>query len=233
VCCVNQEDAQEVANRYGVQGALVVIPIGVEPSHFVGRSFDPGNETIAFFGNMSWGANVDAVSWLAEHALPFIWRRRPKAQFRIIRQGSQDLPLHRADTRIQCMGRVPDVPEALRDVTVGVVPIVSGTGIRFKLLELLAMGIPTVTTFPGLAGTRSADGKQCMVADSPCAFADAVLLLLSNGALRVQLSEASKESVASMEWKCIYPKILEALAGTAAPGRSAPVQPGSVVKTSW
>jgi glycosyltransferase involved in cell wall biosynthesis len=217
LCCVDQEDAREVSRRYGTRGPIAVVPVGVDLTRFNPRSHDPGNDYTAFFGNLTWGANLDAVNWFAEKVLPLIWEARPQVRFRIIGRGSDNLRFRRADSRIECVGRVPDIPEALSDITVGVVPVVSGTGIRFKLLELMSIGVPAVTTSLGRAGVDVTHGKHCLVADTPSAFADAVLLLLSDPPLRLQLSQAALGISRQTAWDSIYPRVLSTLAEVVGP----------------
>ena len=218
VCCVNREDARAVSRLYGVQSSLKVIPIGVDLSRFRTRDCDPGNDALAFFGDMTWGANIDAARWFVDEVLPVIWRQRPAVQFRIIGKGGEGLRFRRDDYRVQATGRVDEIRQALKDITVGVVPVISGTGIRFKLLEFLSMGVPTVSTSLGLAGTGVINGEHCLVADSVDAFASAVLSLLSNPHLRTRLSQGGRVAVKTSEWGHIYTQIRETLAETARKG---------------
>src|SRR5207249_10230744 len=73
VCCVNPEDSADLARRYRLNQPPEIVPIGVELNCFPPRTSDPGGKVIGFFGNMSWGANVDAALWFVEKVLPFIW----------------------------------------------------------------------------------------------------------------------------------------------------------------
>jgi len=99
----------------------------------------------------------------------------------------------------------------MQDVAVGVVPVISGTGVRLKLLEMLSMGIPTVATSLGCLGTEGEHGKHLLVADDRDSFASAVSLLLSEAEVRKRLGSAGAELAPRHSWKSFYPRILSML----------------------
>lgn len=208
VCCVNSEDAEELSRRYSLPVPAEVVPIGVDLPRFPNRGFDPGGPVIGFFGNMTWGANTDAVKWFVEAVLPKVWEKFPDALFRVIGPGGTQLRFGAADPRVVCEEGTLNIPEAMKNVVVGVVPVISGTGVRLKLLEMLSMGIPTVSTSLGRLGTNCVDGEHVLVADDPDAFAGAVSLLLSDSVLRQKLSRAGAKISRAHAWENSYPKIL-------------------------
>jgi glycosyltransferase involved in cell wall biosynthesis len=213
ICCVNTEDAHELARRYCLAAPPAIVPIGVDLSRFPARVADPGGMIIGFYGNMTWGANIDAALWFGNQVLPKVQRKHPNAQFRVIGPGSAHLRSRSRSENIVCVDAVPQekIAEAMQDVTVGVVPVISGTGVRLKLLEMLSLGIPVVTTPLGSLGTRCRDGEQCLIAPDPESFATAVSRLLSDPALRQKLSRAGMEIAPNHEWKKSYPKIVRVL----------------------
>jgi glycosyltransferase involved in cell wall biosynthesis len=73
------------------------------------------------------------------------------------------------------LGHVKDVREPLARYAVFVCPILSGSGVRVKLLEAFAAGIPVVSTRIGAEGLATVDGELCALADSPAEFAGRVL----------------------------------------------------------
>jgi glycosyltransferase involved in cell wall biosynthesis len=225
VCCVNLEDADELRQRYQPMVPVEVVPVGVDPRRFPPRHRDPGGGVIGFFGNIGWGANRDAALWFAEKVMPELWRKWPSAEFRIIGPGSELLPLPHGEQRLKATGAVADIAAAMSEVTVGVVPVISGTGTRFKLLEMLSMGIPVVTTSLGLAGTECRAGRDVLVADGAGAFAGAVATLLGDPSLRERLSQAGVEMARSFAWEGIYPKILAVLERAAHAPASAVTEP--------
>jgi polysaccharide biosynthesis protein PslH len=207
VCTVNAEDAADLARRYQLVRPAEIVPIGVDLSQFPRRKSDPGGQVIGFFGNISWGANLDAAKWFVDHILPKVWEKWPSAQFRIIGPGSGQVASGRRDPRIVCRGP-SHIPHAMEDAAIGVVPVISGTGVRLKLLEMLSLGVPVVTTSLGALGTGCVHGKQVLIADDADSFSAAVVSLLGDSGLRQELSQAGWRLIQEHSWESFYPRIL-------------------------
>jgi glycosyltransferase involved in cell wall biosynthesis len=211
ICTVTEEDAAELRRIYGLNCPIHVVPIGTDPSVFRKRAQDPGGSVIAFYGTLAWGANVDAVLWFAREVFPRVLERQPQAVFRVIGPGGEGLRSQVSHPRVEFRGPVVPVTGALEDVAVGVVPVISGTGMRFKLVEMLSMGIPTVTTTRGMVRTGGVHGQHVMIADDAATFAASVVQLLNDSELRQSLSRNAAELARRHSWDAIGPKILEAV----------------------
>ena len=84
------------------------------------------------------------------------------------------------DGAVQMHGFVPDIKAALKEYAVFVCPILSGSGVRVKLLEAFAAGIPCVSTRIGAEGITDEDGPVCRLSDDPREFADRVIQLFAD-----------------------------------------------------
>jgi polysaccharide biosynthesis protein PslH len=219
VCTVNREDAADLARRYNAAKLAEVVPIGVDLSKFPMRERDPGGQVIGFFGNISWGANLDAARWFVNQILPRVWQKIPLAQFRIIGPGSENVVPGKHDARIVCQGP-SHIPNAMKDAAIGVVPVISGTGVRLKLLEMLSMGIPVVTTSLGALGTGCAHAEHALIADDADSFSAAVIELLGDAGLRQKLTRAGWELIQMHSWQSSYPRILDVIEEAASTRRS-------------
>jgi glycosyltransferase involved in cell wall biosynthesis len=96
---------------------------------------------------------------------------------------------------IDLRGFVEDVREPLRECSLFVCPILSGSGMRVKLLEAFAAGIPVVSTRVGAEGLAFEDGDVCALADDPVDFAAHVVELLRDGSKARALAERARASV--------------------------------------
>jgi GT2 family glycosyltransferase len=168
----------------------------IDTGHY--RFVDAGRErdTILFVGNFEHSPNVDALNWFGREVFPQILERRPEANLIIV--GSplpssfEDLIQH---SNVRYAGVVPDVRAALAQCAVFVCPVLSGSGVRVKLLEAFASGIPAVSTTIGAEGLTSASGEVCELADSPGAFARAVVTLLQDETYALQLALRAREMI--------------------------------------
>ena len=98
----------------------------------------------------------------------------------------------RDDPRIELRGPVEDAVSAIAPAKAGVVPVVSGSGTRLKILEMWAAGIPVVSTALGAEGLGAEPGSHLLVADQRNDFADCVSELLSSEQRRRELGAAGR-----------------------------------------
>ena len=146
-----------------------------------GYDFQPsGREpyTLLFLGSFRHLPNVEALEWFLREIFPRIRKDEPRARLVIV--GSDPPPRHslRDSEAIEMVGFVEDVREPLMRYSVFVCPILAGSGVRVKLLEAFAAGIPVVSTRLGAEGLADRDGEICALADDPAAFAEHVVRLL-------------------------------------------------------
>jgi GT2 family glycosyltransferase len=146
--------------------------------------FEPGGRkpgTLLFLGSFRHAPNAEALAWLVQHCFRRIIARRPDAKLTVI--GSDPPPRHSMPDfgpNIEILGFVEDIRSPLRESALFLCPILSGSGVRVKLLEAFAAGIPVVSTTIGAEGLASKDGDFCSIADDPAEFADKVVHFLDH-----------------------------------------------------
>src|SRR5579884_167887 len=153
--------------------------IDVRRYRFVAEGRQP--ETLLFVGNFQHLPNQQALAFFWARIWPLIQRERP--QTRLIIVGAQAGPgfaeLYRAGGA-EFLGCVADIRQPLEQYSVFVCPVLSGSGVRVKLLEAFATGIPAVSTPVGAEGLASAGGEILELAATPEEFAAKTLALLAD-----------------------------------------------------
>ena len=136
--------------------------------------------TLLFLGSFRHLPNVEALQWFLKEVFPRVRAAEPRARLVIV--GSDPPPRHslRDAEAIEMVGFVEDVREPLGRYAVFVCPILAGSGIRVKLLEAFAAGIPVVSTRVGAEGLADVDGEVCALADDAAGFAERVVRLLQS-----------------------------------------------------
>jgi len=184
---------------------------GIDASHY---QFRPGGReplTMLFLGSFRHDPNRVAVDWFVDQVLPLILARCPEA--RLVIAGSDPPPAHTyADTagHLEMLGFVDDVRGPLGRYAVFVCPVLSGSGVRVKLLEAFAAGIPVVSTTLGAEGLAQQDGEFCALADDPAGFAERVLKLFDDPAAAGRMAaRARAEVVAHWDMAAITRKLVE------------------------
>jgi O-antigen biosynthesis protein len=152
--------------------------------------------TMLFVGSFRHGPNVEALKWLVAEVLPRITAVEPGARLMIV--GSDPPPGMSFLTQhsgVTFTGYVEDIREPLERYAVFVCPILTGSGVRVKLLEAFAAGIPSVSTSIGVEGLSVISGDVCEIADAPADFALAVLRLLRNEDYAAALARRARRMV--------------------------------------
>jgi len=152
--------------------------------------------TMLFLGSFRHDPNRVAVDWFVREIMPLILARRPAA--RLVIAGSEPPPAHTyadAAGHLEMLGFVDDVRGPLARYAVFVCPILSGSGVRVKLLEAFAAGIPVVSTTIGAEGLAEKDGEFCALADSPAGFAERVVKLFEDPAIAAAMAQRARAEV--------------------------------------
>lgn len=169
---------------------------GINVSAYEFSSTDREPRTMLFLGSFRHAPNAAALNWFLREVMPAIAAKDPVARLIVI--GSDPPPAHTLPTfegRVEILGFLPDIREALRRYAVFICPILGGSGVRVKLLEAFASGIPAVSTRIGAEGLGDRDGDACRLADTPEAFAQAVLDLFNDPASARQMAERARSLV--------------------------------------
>jgi glycosyltransferase involved in cell wall biosynthesis len=141
----------------------------------------PREEAVMFTGNLEYHPNIAAVRWFAREIWPAIRARRPGAEWHVVGKNPSAVAreLRGVDGAV-LVGPVVDAIDELARAKVAVVPLLSGSGTRLKILEAWCAGTAVVSTRLGAEGLDADAGRDYIAADSPGEFASAVLRLLEN-----------------------------------------------------
>jgi len=152
------------------------------------------DDAIAFSGNLEYEPNRAAVAFFRHAIWPLLRERWPRLEWRIIGKNPQAVAgIVRGDARIQLIGPVEDAVAVLARAKVAVVPILSGSGTRIKILEAWAASTPVVSTTVGAEGLEYLAEQHLLIADTPSLFADRVSELLAFPQRRLKMGQASRQ----------------------------------------
>ena len=205
---LSEEDRQAVgAGRQLPRSAVLPVPFPFEPQDPASLEAHRQAPHVLFVGAMNVEFNVDAVCYFVERIWPVVRRAVPEALFTIAGRR----PVERVQRLTQQPGvRVdgdPDLDALLRTSRVAVSPARIGTGIKVKVAQAMATGLPVVGTPAGLSGYGHAD---CLLrASEPQAFAQQVVRLLQDDDFRRQTSRACYAFYRNACWaESVRPKIV-------------------------
>jgi glycosyltransferase involved in cell wall biosynthesis len=142
-----------------------------------------------FIGGFQHRPNIDAVLFFVEKIYPFIRDRLPDAKFYIIGDKAPPEIVALANDRIIVAGLQRDVRSFFDSVRLSVAPLRFGAGIKGKINQSMAFGVPVVATSIAVEGMNLTDHKDVLVADEPQDFARALIELYESEELWTRLSQ--------------------------------------------
>lgn len=190
---------------------IIVIENGVDTVKFTpSATCSDRNETLIWVGGFKHFSNESAIFYFLKDIYPRIKRKLPNVTFDIIGGGMTNriYKLVSTDLSIRHLGFVDDPLPYIQSAKVFVVPIVSGSGTRLKLLEAMAVGIAAVSTSVGCEGIEGVDGVHFIVSDTPEEFSAAAVKLMTNMEYRSEIEiNARKLAEDQYDWSIITAKL--------------------------
>jgi glycosyltransferase involved in cell wall biosynthesis len=186
---------EEMAREVAPHTATAVVPNGVDTEYFTPDASGIEPRTIVFNGVLDYRPNLDAALFLADEVLPRVHETHPDARVVVVGRGGPDELQQVRKPNVDATGEVPDVRPYLARAEVVAVPILAGSGTRFKVVEGLAMSKPMVSTAVGCEGIGVEDGRHLLIADTSEELASAIVRLFDDAALARSLGQAGREYV--------------------------------------
>ena len=227
VVVATEEDEQTLRRDLGVTNSFVLTTI-----HRAREAVPPpqGREGILFVGGYAHPPNLDAVEWLMKEIVPRLADRGCHAPVYVA--GSR-MPtklarlVHRNGGEV--LGFVPRLDPVYDRMRCMVAPLRFGAGMKGKIGEALAAGLPTVTTTIGAEGFPANEGM--LVSDDADAIADDLVRVLSDDALWMRASEAGRATVREHLGPDRCVAALRAVLATVTPGAAVAEREGEVTRT--
>ena len=168
--------------------------IDTESYRYVAGGREPN--TILFVGSVRHKPNLNALIWFVDHVFPLVLRLQPEAKLVVAGAGSWEALREKLDhPNIRPLGFVPDMRALFAQYSVFVCPILSGSGVRVKLLEAFASGIAVVSTTMGAEGLADKSGEICELADLPEDFAKSIIHLLQDPVYATNLAWRARKKM--------------------------------------
>lgn len=194
VLTVTEDEAKVLAHELPKLPIHVIPNIHEIPDQIRSESPFP---SLLFIGTFTHEPNVDGVLWFVQAVWPLVRAMHPDIQLHIVGGHPSPEVLALAHDGIEVTGYVPDTLPYLLKSWVSIAPLRFGAGMKGKVGEAMAAGIPVVATGFGAEGFGLTPGEHLLVADEPKAFADAVSSLIHDHALRLAIGWAGRAFIAA------------------------------------
>lgn len=182
---------------YAPNLAVSVSPSGVDFEELNKYPPIPKEDIILMTGYMRDPANEDGVEWFFNNIWKSLKEKHPGIKFYIVGAdpSSRIKKIAAKDNRVIVTGLVKDLRPYRNRAKVFVSPVRLGSGLRTKVLEAMAGGLPVVSTSLGMEGIEAQTGVNCLVADTPELFTQSVDWLLTDRVLSAQMARNAQKHI--------------------------------------
>ncbi len=176
VVCITANDAESFQSD-GCRKPIIDIPFGINVSSEDSQPFSffqTQQLSLYHIGAMDWLPNQEGLLWFLNEVWPTLHRQLPQVSLHLAGRKMPDHLLQLKLDGVFVYGEVKDAAAFMRSKHINIVPLLSGSGIRVKIIEAMSLGKTVVTTTTGAAGINYSDGVDILIADTPQQFIDQI-----------------------------------------------------------
>lgn len=158
------------------------------------------NNRITFVGSEDHFPNLDAVTWFCREIAPVLRQHNFRFSFQVIGKWKEKQTaeqLHQTCPELELVGYVEHLHNFLSG-SIAVVPVRIGSGMRMKILDSVSSSVPFVTTTKGVEGINLQNRNECLIADTPEEFANAIIQLALHADLQQSLVNNAQKKLRSL-----------------------------------
>lgn len=166
ICPISDTDKKFFLEA-GYKGPLKVVPCGIEPQHIQNTNNPVNHVSLCYIGALDWLPNQDGLLWFIEEVWEQLIQQDADWSLDIAGRNAPDWLIKKLrKPGINYYGKVENAQEFMKNHTVLLVPLFSGSGMRIKIIEAMALGKTVITTSLGAEGIYCNDQEHLFIADS-------------------------------------------------------------------
>lgn len=192
IAAITEEDASFFSDHS--RAKVQMVPIGIDPSEF---EFSAPLQPLTLFhlGDMNWQPNSEAVQFLVTEIWPEVIANCMEAVCHLAGRNMPKELISNSGAGLFIQGEVADAKAFFNQHAIMILPLLSGGGMRVKMLEAMAMGKIILTTSVGAEGIGGVDGQHYLIADTPETFATTIAEIYAGKFDLLQISKAARKHV--------------------------------------
>lgn len=171
-----------------------VIPCGLNSEDYPVAASAPGPD-LAYLASFDWLPNRQGLEWFLREVWPLVQRERPQTTFHYGGRGMPSYLKRTGSDTLKSFDQVPSARDFLAPARLLIVPLLAGSGMRIKILENMALGKAIVSTPVGAEGIDLQEDREIALAQTPEAFASAILKLLEAPGKRKEMGQAARRKL--------------------------------------
>jgi glycosyltransferase involved in cell wall biosynthesis len=195
IAAITKHDA-DYFFRCGISKPIIFIPIGIDPEKIPtdekSREF-PG---LFHLGSMDWIPNQEGIKWFLQNVWGQLINEHPDLQLQLAGRNMPGWLCKNKIKGVAILGEINNAFEFLQSKTVMIVPLLSGSGMRVKIIEGMACGNTIISSSVGAEGINFTDGENILIADKPKDFIMQINKCINDPVLCSNIGRQAKKLVA-------------------------------------
>lgn len=167
IACITEQDASFF--RTICRRPIIDLPFGLVTNE-LDESVDVEPFSLFHIGSMDWLPNEESIRWFLQKVWPQLHREVPQARLYL---AGRKMPADMMESQIEGVVMVGEVDDSIRFMAskqINIVPLLSGSGIRVKIIEAMSIGKTVISTTIGARGIKCSDNHDILIADTPDDF---------------------------------------------------------------
>jgi len=194
VFAISEQDRQSIV-RFGCETALEVFPVALDFEKYITDHSKTSFPTLFHLGAMDWRPNKEGLEWFLEEIWPDIETLNSELRFYIAGRNMPRQFFEYDSDNLVVEGEVFDAVEFMNSKAIMIVPLLSGSGMRVKIIEGMAMRKCIIATSMAAEGIRCQPGKDILIADTADEFYRAILQCVTNPTQWQEIGENARKTV--------------------------------------
>jgi len=185
----------KTATTETISPPVVDIPFGVDPSAYKVNQASMEFPSLFTLGAMNWIPNQEGVRWFLQNVWPDVHQEFPSLKYYL---AGREMPAWMQNLSLEqvvVLGEVEDSRKFISSKAVMIVPLFSGSGIRIKIIEGMALGTTIISTTTGAEGIDYKKNENILIADSPCEFFEMISLVVRDRDLCLRIGKNARNQI--------------------------------------
>ena len=182
--------------EYGTKIPIEILPVGLNLDHYKPDFSKTEFPSLFFLGSLDWLPNREGIEWFLENFYKDLTEGELRVRFYV---AGNNIPERFDDFEVMgkifIQGEVDDALEFVNSKSIMIVPLLSGGGMRVKIVEAMALGRAVISTSIGAESLAYTNGKNILIADDEHVFAESIIKVMRDRNLRITLGKNAQQLV--------------------------------------
>ncbi len=187
-------DDLERFKQIGYRGNYFISPTGFTFKNSNVTTSNVITRTVFHLGSMDWRPNIESMNWFIQNVWPEVQKKHPDSIFHLAGKNTPSSFYALNDSSIKVHGEIESASDFMNNYAIMVVPLFSGSGMRIKIIEGMALGKTIITTSLGAEGINVKHQNDILIANNAQEFIDLLDKCLSNLAASKRIGDNAKKN---------------------------------------